>query len=408
MFQAHSAPQRPILGDIRLLARRPLSVVRPGILLVLRVAQRAVAFVMRPINLWLAHTRAHNFHPNSVLHVSYPVHVAYNTTRILRRHGITADYLALGESSHWNRSDFRIKSRRAPLSSLLGEFTFFWRTVAKYQILHLHFGLMMSETGWELPILKRMGRKIVVHFRGCEARDKHLNQRLHPDLNICEQCDYDAYCIKEPNRSRIRRVREYGDAFLVTTPDLRDFVPQAKHFPFFAPDGLQALRPKDSKDKSKNRRVRVVHVTNHPGLEGSREIEETINRLIQRGYALEFRFLRGVAHHEVLKALADADLSIGKMKMGYYSNFQIESMALGVPAITYVRPEFMTDELRNSGFIFATLDTLEETLAFYLEHPDALEEKRRIARSSILRLHDNDALAARMIDLYRALHQSSF
>ena len=114
-------------------------------------------------------------------------------------------------------------------------------------------------------------------------------------------------------------------------------------------------------------------------------------------------FLTNVPHARVLEELRDADLSIGKLKMGYYANAQIESMCLGVPAVTWVRPEFMTDALRDSGFIFSTLADLEATLEYFLLHPDALEEKRRIARASIEKLHDNTALAGRLQAMYAQL-----
>jgi glycosyltransferase involved in cell wall biosynthesis len=113
--------------------------------------------------------------------------------------------------------------------------------------------------------------------------------------------------------------------------------------------------------------------------------------------------LTGVTHAAVLGALAEADLSIGKMKMGYYANLQIESMMAGVPTITHVRPEFMTAALRESGFIFATLDTLAETIEYYVTHPDALTDKRQRARASIQALHDNAAIARQYQKLYRGL-----
>ena len=114
----------------------------------------------------------------------------------------------------------------------------------------------------------------------------------------------------------------------------------------------------------------------------------------------------GVPHERVLSELATADLAIGKMKMGAYANAQIESMAMGVPTVTYVRPEFVTPDLEHSGFILTSLGKLEDTLDFYLRNPDALEAKRRIARDSILKLHDNDRLAARLIAIYDRLKTS--
>ena len=117
---------------------------------------------------------------------------------------------------------------------------------------------------------------------------------------------------------------------------------------------------------------------------------------------MSFRFLHLVGHDQVLREIAAADLTIGKMKMGHYANAQIKSMLLGVPAVTHLRREFMTPELERSGFIFTTLAELEGTLEHYLRHPEELERKRKIARSSILELHDNERLGKRMIALYRA------
>ena len=95
------------------------------------------------------------------------------------------------------------------------------------------------------------------------------------------------------------------------------------------------------------------------------------------------------------------------MKMGYYANAQIESMVCGVPAVTYVRPEFITPEMEESGLILTDLARLEQTIEFYLTHPDELAKKRDKARSSILRLHDNKKLATKLIGFYRQLLDKS-
>ena len=110
------------------------------------------------------------------------------------------------------------------------------------------------------------------------------------------------------------------------------------------------------------RPFRIVHATNHPGIEGTRHIVAAVESLKKKGYDIELRLLSGVTQERVLAEMADADLTVGKMKMGYYANAQVESLALGVPAVTCVRPEFLTPELVESGSIFATIDTLEATL----------------------------------------------
>lgn len=368
---------------------------------VLFVPDRIVLSVLAPANWAMVHLFPPRALPNSVLHISYMVHIPYHAVRHLRAAGMRADYLAIGRSPHWDRADYNFVPSPYPLVRVLQEFRMFWRVVARYETVHAHFMYTLSQEGWELPILKRLGRRLVVHFRGCEARDRDLNMALHPDVSICQDCDHRPPICKLPQSVRRREwARCYADAVLVTTPDMKDFNPDAVHFPFFAPDRL----PAEERHKEPGGTFKIVHVTNQPGIEGTRHIEMAIDNLRRKGWRIDFAWIHGRTHEEVLRELAEADLAIGKMKMGYYANAQIESMALGVPTVTFVRENLMTNELRESGFIFATLASLESVIEHYLSHPDELAAKRAKARSSILALHDNAVLARRLAGLYANLH----
>lgn len=383
----HEAP-----GDGALIRRVLKAMLRP--------AARLIRLVARPANRLLALLLGWRVVPNSVLHISYMVHIPYETVGHLRRRGVKADYLAIGKSPYWNKCDYNfVPSGYLPIRALQ-ELWLFWTVVARYQTVHAHFMYAISEDGWELPLLKRMNRTLVAHFRGCEARDRTRNMRLHPDVNICQSCEHRPYICQTPSAA-VRRgwARDFADVALVTTPDMKDFLPAATHFPFFAPDLPEPL-PRAARG---SRPFTIVHITNQPGIEGTAEIEAAIASLKSAGYDIEFRWLRNVTHAEVLDAISDADLAVGKMKMGYYANAQIETMACGIPTVTHVREEFLTDQLRASGFIFSTLPDLARTISFHIDHPDALEAKRRIARSSILKLHDNSDLATKLIGIYDAL-----
>jgi hypothetical protein len=354
--------------------------------------------LLHPAN-WIMHRIYRDrAQPRSVLHLSGMVHVPWQTTRLLRKRGWRADYLALGRSPIWDQADY-CRVPKTPWWDAFDEFAWFWRVAARYEVLHLHFMTTLSRSGWELAWAKRMGRSIVVHWRGCEIRDREKNMALHPDVNLCETCDYHPRACELPvNVLRRRLAARYGDRFLVTTPDMLDFAPQAMHLPLLSPE----VPPAAGRARG-DAPLRLVHVTVHPGLEGTAEIKATVERLQSKGRRIEFVPLSWLTPRQVLEAFAGADLAIGKMKMGYYANAQIESMAMGVPTITYVRPEFMTEELRCSGFIFSTLKDLESTLEHYLDHPEALEAKRAIARESVMRLHDNEIVIGRLVAVYEEL-----
>lgn len=248
--------------------------------------------ILSLLNPALTRLRKNCYYSNSVLHISYMVHIPYFTVQILRKHGMKADYMAIGQSPVWNKCDYQISYSPIPLVAALQSFVIFWTTVAKYEIIHSHFMQTVSPDGWEIPILKKLGRKVVIHYRGCEARQRKKNIEMHPDLNICEECDYDAYCEKSELVKKRRIMAErYGDLFLVTTPDLKDFIPQAVHHTFFAPE-----IPAGNNDKrDDNSKVRIVHATNHPGIEGTSAIREAIGRLKEKGYDIEFIFLKGAS-----------------------------------------------------------------------------------------------------------------
>jgi hypothetical protein len=363
-----------------------------------------IAYILfLPINKVLSNVFKKRVHKNSVLHISYMVHVPYYTVQLLKQEGMKADYLALGTSFTWNKCDFNFTRSGFGFARLIKEMVWLWRIVAKYEILHLHFMLSLTETGWDLPILKSMGRKIVIHFRGCEIRDPVKNIQMHPKMNICQQCDYNRVACSSPAIIRRKNLaQQYGDIFLVATPDLKDFAPKAFHFPLFSPD-KHLITLCEHPQKKEKRPFKIVHATNHPGIEGTAIIQKIINNLILKGYSIKFVFLRETSHQHVLEEFATADLSIGKMKMGYYANAQIESLFLGIPTITYVRPEFVTEELENSGFILSSLEMLEQTLEYYLTHPHELQKKRNIARSSVEKLHSNKYLIQELIKIYRTL-----
>ncbi|WP_150127576.1 glycosyltransferase [Agrobacterium sp. RAC06] len=365
--------------------------------LIVRTAYAASMLVVHPLNWLLASLLTLQPRPKSVLHVSYMVHEPWHMTRILRKYGWHNDYMALGDSPHWNRCDHHFKGYN-PLLAPWYEFYFFWTVLARYEAVHFHFMITMTRSGWEVPLLKRLGRRVVAHYLGCEARNRELNMRLHPALNICQQCDYNAtICTSPLNRDRRALAARWADATMVTTPDMRDFMPEAVVSSFFAPDGIDApaKAPWDGR-----RPLKLVHVTNHPGIEGTERIQKAVEAVRARGHDIEFVYLRNVPHSEVMAAMREADLAIGKMKMGYYANAQIESMICGVPTITWIRPDFMTDALRESGFIICHLDDLEQTLLHYLSDPEALARKQSIARSSIRALHDESAIAKTFIACY--------
>lgn len=314
---------------------------------------------------------------------------------------MNADYLAVGQNPHWQKCDYHYTPPQTPLRLYFYEILWVLKVLIRYEVIHLHFLTTISADGWELKILKRLNRKIVVHFRGCEIRNKELNLALHPTWNICSSCDYQSPPCKRPaNQNKKELARKYSDLTYVTTPDLKDFYPEGKHLPFFTPFN-SLLDDTVSNDHWPDReKFVIVHATNQPGIEGSEEIKLIVNKLIKQGHPIEFKFLTQLPYDIVLKEYAKADLTIGKMKMGYYANSQIESLYLGTPAVTWIREDFITEKILNTSLILSDLSKLDKTIIDLMYDTKRLKSLRKKSKSSILRLHNNEEICREIISDY--------
>ena len=137
------------------------------------VIYKATLGILFPLNYIFSKYFKYKAYKNSVLHIAFMVHIPYYTVQILRKYGMKTDFLAIGVPNQtWNKADFHFIPPSRPLLMAIQEFVLFWKVMAKYEIIHSHNMVFLTESGWEDKWLKRMGRKIVVNYRGCDIRDR--------------------------------------------------------------------------------------------------------------------------------------------------------------------------------------------------------------------------------------------
>jgi hypothetical protein len=364
---------------------------------------RLTAYLFYPINRLLA-LLFRKRRGNGVLHISTVTHQPYLITRHLRAQGFNADFLAKGEGwlSYDEKGwDFRTNRTRLPGPiRFLCEFWQAWTLYPRYEIIHSHFLQMIGSGFWELPFLKRMGKKVVFHFRGDDIRRKKMNLQLNPDLNCCQECDYpDEYCRGHKRDFLAQKARRYGSLFLVTTPDLNDFFPEAIHFPFMLPELPGQIPPLRRKERLR-RPSKILHLTNHEGIDGTNYLAKAVHRLREEGYEVELLIPQRVPFQEILRMYPEVDISVGKLRMGYYANAQIESMYFGIPTMCYIRENFIK-KIPDCPIINVRPENLYQKLKYYLDHPDEMMERGRRGQEFVRKFHSGDLLAKRLIEMYQ-------
>jgi glycosyltransferase involved in cell wall biosynthesis len=87
--------------------------------------------------------------------------------------------------------------------------------------------------------------------------------------------------------------------------------------------------------------------------------------------------------------------------------FALESMALGKPVVTYLKPDVVEKSAEGYGIrvpiVPATADTLADALRPLIENPALRREIGAASRTYVEQVHDIDRVADRLLDLYRSL-----
>jgi glycosyltransferase involved in cell wall biosynthesis len=117
--------------------------------------------------------------------------------------------------------------------------------------------------------------------------------------------------------------------------------------------------------------------------------------------------VEGVPHEEARARYARADIVIDQLNAGWHGVFALESMALGKPVVTYLKPDVIERSAAGFGvripIVPATKETLVEALRPLVAQPPLRREIGALSRAYVEQVHDIDRVADRLLDLYRSL-----
>ena len=113
--------------------------------------------------------------------------------------------------------------------------------------------------------------------------------------------------------------------------------------------------------------------------------------------------MEGVKPNDARRIYQQADIAIDQILVGWYGNFSIETMALGVPTLCYVREDLKKRYAPDLPIISVTADTLKDSLEEILEDADLRRQKSLKCKLYVKKVHSKEAVIPKLIDLYTSL-----
>lgn len=252
-----------------------------------------------------------------------------------------------------------------------------------FDVYHFHAGTTFINSaqdwirGFDLPLLKAMGKVIVFHFHGCEIRRRAHMIRTHP-LATCTECK--PFCIPARQDWLLAQAHKHADLVFYSTLDLAESVPMGRHLPlaieadrweraaldhpledFFVRDGRQSP-------------VVVAHAPTDfiegqwRGIKGTRHVEAAIESLRREFPRLEYRRIERQPWATMPEFLSQCDILVDQLMMGWYGLLAIEGMSVRRAVVAYLREDFR-DRLEGCPIVSATPATVTEVLRRLIADP---------------------------------------
>ncbi len=278
--------------------------------------------------------------------------------------------------------------------------------IGKYDIFNFYFGTSLLQFNLDLPILRLLGKKIVMVYCGSDIRlvevEKERNpywhllktSLVHPRLDGRKKrmmlwhnlwvdrviAIRDVYA----NAARIiSKEKIIKDLWVNNTFDLDAYCPQEYH---------TATVPL------------IVHAPTEPEIKGTRYIENAIDALRQVGHKFEYRRVQGLTHAEAEHILRnEADIVVDQFLIGAPGQLVFEAMYFGKPVVTYLIPSIKDEFHPDIPIVSATIDNLTEKLAWLIQHPEERERIGREGRRFVEKYCNREEINRRLWSVYEEL-----
>jgi glycosyltransferase involved in cell wall biosynthesis len=302
-----------------------------------------------------------------------PVNIAgipWENVQALRRKGVDARLVVFERGQLHPEADWSLDRRGGLARRLATQAAAFARLAPQTDVFHFYFGLTLLPKSVQFPLLRLLGKKSVFHYLGSDIRGKTPAELAYG---------------------------KRADAEIVGSYDATRWVPEAH----VVPPGLD-LRPFTPVPPSDNPRPRVVHAPSNREKKGTKWVIEACEQL-----PVELDIVEGLPHDVARERYARADIVVDQLNAGWHGVFALESMALGKPVVTHLKPDVVERSAAGYGvrlpIVPATKETLVDALRPLVEQPALRREIGAASRAYVEQVHDVDRVADRLVDIYRGL-----
>lgn len=267
------------------------------------------------------------------------------------------------------------------------------KVISENDIFHFHFGTSLTLDYSDLPLLKELGKKVVMQYWGSDVRLYSKAIKLNPYIKV-----------KDMNEEGIKRKLELISKFIpdcIVDYELAEYAKDYHSNVHYTTVAIDLSKYKFIKE-THNKKILIVHAPTSPEFKGTSYILKAIEELKAK-YDFDFKLVQGMSHDEATKIYQQADLIIDQILTGGYGVFAVESMAMGKPVISWIS-DFMKEKYPEElPIISANPDNVKEKIEYAIKNKDMLKEIGIRSRMYAEKYHDMNKISKNMLEIYKKI-----
>ncbi|HKZ61483.1 MAG TPA: hypothetical protein VJZ68_03575 [Nitrososphaera sp.] len=275
------------------------------------------------------------------------------------KQGHSADVFVFNRTSHSQFGGIKL-NYKSPFTM----WRFLKRLGREYDVWHYHYPYGSLKKSLEMLLRKSKKHKAYLkHYHGDDLRDKF-------DEDFC----------------------------LVSTPDLLKFAPNGK----WLPNPIETSKIKNIvKKKVESYPLKIAHYPHYASMkkyaDKYREVARSLGQLEDEGKC-KVVTIANVPHDAALRSIADCDIVLGKLDLGWFGKFELEGMALGKPIVCNVAEELYGKY--HPPIYRSTITTFERDLRRLLDDEHTRSQLSSQGTEYVTKNHSPDVVCNILLTYY--------
>lgn len=264
-----------------------------------------------------------------------------------------------------------------------------------YDVFHFHYASSILPDFADLPLIRAKGKKMIMHHWGNDVR-------FHDQARVNNPYVYTGD--SPPNEvidERLKKISAYIDEAIVQDEEVLPYVQPYYRKVHVLPIAIDLRSFEPSYPKVNKKKPLLLHAPTNPDFKGTVYIERALAQLKQH-YDFEYRRIEKMRHDDVIALYRHADLIIDQILCGSYGLLSVESMALGKPVITFIRPDLRKSFPDDLPIVSAHPDNIKEKIESLLLDPQKRKDLGEQGRRYAEKYHASDKLVDKLLSIYQA------